>query len=80
MYYKVRKCMYGLKQVAHIAFDNLFKVLAPHRYSPLQESPSLWKHQTHSMVFTLCVEYFGMKSNSLDDAHRPIKAIQKYFK
>ena len=37
-------------------------------------------HHTRSTAFTLCVDGFGMKSNSLDDAYHLINAIRKYFK
>ena len=53
--------MYGLKQVARIAFDNLVKLLALHGYFPVQESPGLWKYQTQPTVFTLCLDNFGIK-------------------
>ena len=36
MYCKVRKCMYGLKQAAHISFGIIVKLLAPHGYFPVQ--------------------------------------------
>ena len=80
VYCEVIKCMYGLKQAACIAFGNLFKLLAPHDYSPVQESPGLWKHQTQLTVFTLFVGDFGIKSNSMEDVHHLINAIRKYFK
>ena len=46
VYCEARKGVYGIKQAARLAFDNLVKLLAPHGYSPVQESPVLWKHQT----------------------------------
>ena len=39
MYWEVQKVMYGLKQSAHLAFNNLVKLLSPHCYFPVQESP-----------------------------------------
>ena len=80
LYFEVRKGMYGLKQAARLAFDILFKLLYPHRYFPARESPGLWKLQTRSTLFTLCVKKFGIKSNSTEDAHNLINAIKKYFK
>jgi hypothetical protein len=36
VYCEVRKGMYGLKQAARLAFDNLVKLLAPHGYYPIR--------------------------------------------
>ena len=80
VYCEVRKGMYGLKKLACLAFDNIVKLLAPHGYLPVQESPGLWKHQTGTTVFTLCVHNLGIKSNSMEDAHHLINATRKYFK
>ena len=33
--------MYGIKQAARIAFDNIVKPLAPHGYFPVYYSPGL---------------------------------------
>lgn len=60
-YCEVRKGMYGLKQAARLAFDNLIKLLAPDGYYHVRESPGLWKDKTRSTVFTLCVDDFGIK-------------------
>ena len=39
VYVEVRKGMYELKQASRTAFDNLVKLLVPHGYLPVQESP-----------------------------------------
>ena len=80
VYCEVRKGMYGLKQAAHLAFDNLIKLLAPDGYYPVRESPGLWKHKTRSTVFTLCVDDFGIKYASQEDADHLISSIRKHFK
>ena len=36
VYSEEKKGMYGLKQVARLAFDNLVKLLSPHIYFPVQ--------------------------------------------
>ena len=63
VYYELRKFIYGIKQAACLASDNLVKLLAPHGYLPVQESPGLWKHQTHSTVVTLYIDDFCIKAN-----------------
>ena len=80
VYCEVRKGMYGLKQAASLAFDQLIKKLEPHGYYPVRESPELWKHTTRPTVFTLCVDDFGIKYCHKDDADHIIDTIQKYYK
>ena len=72
--------MYVLKRAARLAFDDLVKLLAPHEYFPVRKSTSLWKNQTRPTYFTLFVDDFGIKDNSLDDAHNFINTIHTYFK
>ena len=74
---EVRKGMYELKQEAHLAFDNLVKILSPHVYFPVQKSTGLWKHQTRPTVFKLCADNFGIKANSMEDAHQLINSIKR---
>ena len=76
---KVRRGMYGLKQDARLVFDNIVKLLEPHSYLPVWGSTGLWKHQNRATVFTLCVNDFGMKANSMEDAHQLINVIRKYL-
>ena len=72
--------MYVLKQADRLAFDNLVKILDPHGYLYVRESPGLCKHYTRPTVFTLCVDNFGIKSNSMEYTHHLINDIKKYFK
>ena len=80
VYIEIRKGMYGLKQAARLAFDNLVKLLAPHGYHPVRHMPGIWKHITRSTIFTLCVDDFGVKYVNDDDAHHLINAIKQNFK
>ena len=68
------------KKAVCLAFDDLFNLLAPHRYFPVWESTGLWKHQTQPIVFTLCVGFFFIKANSMEDSHHLINAIKTCFK
>ena len=78
VYYEMRKGMYRLKQAARLVFDNIVKLLALHGYFHVQEYPGVWKHHTQSTLFTLCVDNFGIKSNSTEDAHQsPHQRYQK---
>jgi hypothetical protein len=80
VYCEVRKGMYGLKQAARLAFDNLVKKLAPHGYYPIRASPGLWRHKTRPTLFTLCVDDFGIKYASTADATHLLNAIGQSYK
>jgi hypothetical protein len=72
--------MYGLKQAARLAFDNLVKLLEPNGYYPICASPGLWKHTTRPTLFTLCVDDFGIKYTSNEDATHLLNAIGQNYK
>ena len=38
--------------------------LAPYGYAPVQHTPSLWKHESNRILFSLVVDDFGKKSTS----------------
>lgn len=80
VYIEIRKGMYGLKQAARLAFDNLVKLLAPHGYHPIRHMPGIWRHVSRPTIFTLCVDDFGVKYMNDDDAHHLINAIKQNFK
>ena len=80
VYINIRKGMYGLKQVARLAFDNLFKLLTPHGYHPIKHHPGLWRHITRPTLFTLCVNNFRIKYISQEDADHLINSIKQNYK
>jgi hypothetical protein len=80
VYCEVKKGMYGLKQAARLAFDNLVKLLAPHGYCPIRASPGLWKHETRPTLFTLCVDDFGIKYTNKEDATHLLQALGQNYK
>ena len=53
--------MTGLKQAGAIAHIRLTKYLNAHGYYQARYTPSLWKHATLPISFTLVVDDFGMK-------------------
>ena len=50
---EIRKGMPGLKQAGRIANDRLKIHLAKFGYSPVARTPSLWKHATKYICFSL---------------------------
>ena len=71
--------MYGLKQAVIIAFNQLFKKLAPAVYYPMSFTPGLWHHHTKRTMFILCVDDFGVKYFSKADTQHLIDAIQSHY-
>ena len=67
-YVEIRKGMYGLKEAAILAYDQLVAHLAPFGYYPVDHTPGLWRHRTRRTTFTLAVDDFGIKYFCKDDA------------
>ncbi len=61
MYCKIQKGMYGLPQAGIIAQQLLEKRLKAHGYSQSTITPSLWKHDTCPISFSLVIDNFGVK-------------------
>ena len=58
--------MYRLLQVGRLAHDKLVQHLKPHSYAPVQFTTNLWTNKQLGITFTLIVDNFGIKFNSLD--------------
>ena len=58
---EIRKVIPGLKQARRLASDQLTKNLARNRYAPVPHTPSLWRHHTSYLVFSLVIDDFGIK-------------------
>ena len=78
-YVRIKKGMYGLKQAAVLAYDNLVKILAPFGYRPIPHTTGLWKHDTKPISFCLCVDDFGMKYFDKKDVDHLISALQSNY-
>ena len=61
VYFKITKGMYGLKQAAILAFQQLKKNLSKHGYAPIPHTVGMWKHKSKPTTFYLCVDDFGIK-------------------
>lgn len=80
VYCKIKKGMYGLKQAAILAFENLKKNLAPHGYEPIPHTDGMWQHKTKATKFCLCVDDFGVKYYNEADVHHLITALEQHYK
>ena len=61
VYMDIRKGMPGLKQSGRLASNRLNNNLARNGYSLVPHTPSLWRHHTSDLVFSLVVDDFGIK-------------------
>ena len=79
VYCEAIRGMYGLKQAAKLARDQLIKTLAPFGYHPTQHSPNIWQHTTRKTIFCLCVDDFGIKYYSEEDAEHLLQALRSAY-
>ena len=75
VYLEIRKGMYGLKEAAILAYDQLKAHLAPYGYFPVAQTPGLWRHTDRRTTFTLAVDDFGIKFFSQPDADHLFDAL-----
>ena len=79
VYLEIRKGMPGPKQAGRIANDRLKTHLEKFGYSPVAQTPSLWKHATKDICFSLLVDDFGVKNVGKDTADHIIQALKKLY-
>ena len=79
VYFEIRRGMYGLKEAGIIAFEQLVRKLRPYGYEPMKYTPGFWRHKTRKTTFTLCVDDFGVKYFSKDDALHLINAVKDHY-
>ena len=79
VYCEIQLGMYGLKQAAILAYKLIHERLEPAGYYPINESNGLWKHKTRKTIFALCVDDFGVKYHSKEDAQHLIDALGTHY-
>jgi hypothetical protein len=79
VYLEIRRGMYGLKESGIIAFNQLVAKLAPYGYEPAPFTPGLWRHSNRRTTFVLCVDDFGVKYFTKQDALHLIHAIKSHY-
>ena len=72
--------MYGLKQAAILAYNNLKGHLKPFGYTPVIGTVGVWQHATIQTKFCLCVDDFGIKYFSEEDAQHLLHAIGSNYR
>jgi hypothetical protein len=72
--------MYGLPQAVLLANKLLEKHLNKHRYQHSKLVPSLWKHNTRPIQFTLVVDDFVEKYFNKEHAQHLKNALEEHYK
>ena len=80
IYIKMKMGMYGLKQAAILAYENLKQNLAQDRYKPVVGTVGMWQHKTRLTKFCICVDDFGIKYFSKDDVQHFLTSLKKQYK
>ena len=70
--------MYGLNQEAIISYNQLISHMKPHIYYPVTFTTGLWAHKTRKTFFCLCVDDFGVKYFSKDDANHLLNYLKNH--
>ena len=72
--------MYGLKQAAVLAYRELKKNLAKYAYCPIAGTTGLGQHKTKPTKFCVCVDDFGVKYHTKEDADHLITSLRNHYK
>ena len=78
IYIKIKRGMYGLKQAAILAHQQLIANLTPHGYHPIPNT-NFWRHETRPTIFCLCVDDFGIKYFSKADANHLFTVLANHY-
>ena len=80
VHFKIVKGMYGLKQAAILAYQQLKEHLEPYGYYPIPNTVGMWKHKTRPIQFCLCVDDFGVKYTNKQDADHLLETLKLKYK
>ena len=79
VYIRINKGMYGLKQAAVLAYQNLVHVMKAHGYQPCPLSTGVWTHVSRPTKFCVCVDDFAIKYQNQDDADHLLRALKQHY-
>ena len=72
--------MYGLKQAAVLAYDQLKKHLATHGCHLIKGTTGLWEHEMRQTKFCVCVNDFGIKYFNKEDLEHLLGCLREKYK
>ena len=79
VYIKIKKGMYGLRQAAVLAYNNVVRLLEPYGYAPVPGTQGIWKHKDKPTRFCLCVDDFGIKYYNKADVEHLLQALSSHY-
>ena len=79
IYCAINKGMYGLPQAAILAYDQLCEHLKNFGYTPIPGTSGMFQHCTRPTIFCLCVDDFGIKYFSKDDANHLLTTLKSKY-
>ena len=79
IYCRIKRGMYGLKQAAVLAYDHLCAHLSKYGYHHVPGTTGVFDHVSRPTKFCLCVDDFGVKHFSKDDANHLLSALQDLY-
>ena len=80
VYTEIKEGMYGLPQAGKIANDKLKLHLAKFGHDPSPITPSLWRHQTYPLQFSLVMDDFETKYERQEDITHLLYALKTIYK
>ena len=80
IFIKIKKGMYGLKQAAILAYEQLRKHLEKHGYRPIRGTVGMWGHDSKPTKFCVCVDDFGIKYYNKADAEHLLACLREKYK
>ena len=73
---RIKQGMYVIKQETILDYDQLVKHLKTHGYYLVIGTDEIFAHKIRKTKFCLCVDDFGIKYHSTDDADHIIYSIK----
>ena len=72
--------MYGLKQAAVLAYNQLATHLQTEGFHQITGSMGMWSHPINNMSFCLCVDDFGLKYFNQQGAQKFLNHLSTKYK
>ena len=70
--------MYGLKQAALLAYNEMKKNLTVYGYNPSKGTVGIWEHETRPTKFCVCVDDFEVKYYKKENATHLIDSLRNH--
>ena len=80
VFIRIVKGVYGLRNTAVLAYDNLKQKLKKFGFYPVEGTVGVWKHQLRRIWLYVCVDDFGVKYYTRDDAEHFLKVLGSNYK